>query len=593
MVADGFKTFIERLQSNDRALKSANLLSILKPNDYYDLFEAPADIDSLNNDIASMGRAIQDNTRVKNLHLYLGGNYLVNEVGAISIGRALIRNQSIESVDISTPSFTSNDAVRTVLLALERSKSVKELKISGFYTDPLHNGVSPSPLDDHTVRLVASLLERSSTIERLKLSDNVINDTSVADILCLAVKKNQSLKMLSVVRNSGLGMRGARLLCDAMKGKGKVKIDFEQVKAERVAELISLKSGTIAKVELRCAEEISEANLIHLSEALRKNRSMEEFRLQFLPAYEDGTPPLLPFNSGFAHVISQALRPSSSLRTLSFLSCDIGDEGIEALSNALRRNKTLESLDLGEINVGDTGVATLARAITENDKLPLKEFWLSSNQMGDDGTVAIASLLCNSKTNLQDLDLGCNDFGYRAREAIAEGLKVNKSLKVLQLDIGGYHYLDDIDLRSQLVLVDALRSNQSLEILYVPWMRRGIRRDEEKVLNRALDKALQHNHTIVDLDDFPFAEDIGCRGAELLEANKKGIVAACTLKGLPFPSHLVKGLPDSAIPEAIERTNDLAGLNGVYSLVKQMHTGIVARVEATDPKKRKRKRRRS
>ena len=52
-------------------------------------------------------------------------------------------------------------------------------------------------------------------------------------------------------------------------------------------------------------------------------------------------------------------------------------------------------------------------------------------------------------------------------------------------------------------------------------------------------------------------------------------------RGAPFPQHLVKGLVDSAILTAMVMTNDLAGLDGVHSFMRQMHASVIRNVESS------------
>ena len=120
----------------------------------------------------------------------------------------------------------------------------------------------------------------------------------------------------------------------------------------------------------------------------------------------------------------------------------------------------------------------------------------------------------------------------------------------------------------------------------MPTINRELTAEENKTLEEAWLNLFRRNHTLWDVGSFGRRDLSYLRDS--FEVNKKGPVVASTMKGAPFPRYLVKGLADSAIPQAVVRTNDLAGLDGVYSFMRQMHASVTRNVESSyGGKKRK------
>ena len=106
-----------------------------------------------------------------------------------------------------------------------------------------------------------------------------------------------------------------------------------------------------------------------------------------------------------AFLISEAVRETTTLKTLILYRCGITSIGVEYLSKALAKNITLEKLDIGGHNLGDEGINHMAEALKQNKQL--KELWIS---------------LC-----------GMTD---KRADSLASGLSINSSLKLVHM--GGF-----------------------------------------------------------------------------------------------------------------------------------------------------------
>jgi ribonuclease inhibitor len=98
-----------------------------------------------------------------------------------------------------------------------------------------------------------------------------------------------------------------------------------------------------------------------------------------------------PIGDTGASLISEALRETTTLKTLILFNCDITSRGAEDLSRALAQNSSLEKLDIGSNYVGDEGIRHVAEVLKQN-KL-LKELWIGQCGITDKGAAYLASAL--------------------------------------------------------------------------------------------------------------------------------------------------------------------------------------------------------
>ena len=147
-----------------------------------------------------------------------------------------------------------------------------------------------------------------------------------------------------------------------------------------------------------------------------------------------------------------------SLKSLSIVNCNVGDEHLKLLAHGLADNQTITSLDmsfnlisdfgicdlidglfinitlkrltLSHNNIGNVGCVYLSDLLLGN--VSLKRLDISYNRVGSDGAKSISKALC-SNSLLKRLDLGHNNIGDEGCSALAEGLKANKTLATLDL----------------------------------------------------------------------------------------------------------------------------------------------------------------
>ncbi|KAJ8607619.1 hypothetical protein CTAYLR_005759 [Chrysophaeum taylorii] len=167
-----------------------------------------------------------------------------------------------------------------------------------------------------------------------------------------------------------------------------------------------------------------------------------------------------------AAAVSAALKTNMTLRKLllgSFGEIKIGDEGATAISSTLETNTTLRELYLASSNIGNAGALAISKMLETNNALrelclfrnsiecedaaalsaalkaikapppPLEVLYLGENNVGEDGAKAVSEMLLNSSTTLNKLDLSSNEIGDEGAVALLDSLKTNKALKVLYL----------------------------------------------------------------------------------------------------------------------------------------------------------------
>ena len=79
------------------------------------------------------------------------------------------------------------------------------------------------------------------------------------------------------------------------------------------------------------------------------------------------------------------------------------------------------------------------------------------------------------------------------------------------------------------------------------------------------------NHVIVEI------AGCNCGLNENITENRNHPILASTLKDSPFPVRLIQNLAENEIALAIERAENIAGIDGIFSLVRQLAEGIATR----------------
>ena len=138
----------------------------------------------------------------------------------------------------------------------------------------------------------------------------------------------------------------------------------------------------------------------------------------------------------FVKKVASAVAKSSTIRALDISSNRFGVDGIAAIVVCLTTNITLESLNISDNSIGHRGADLIARALSS--KTVLKELNLSRSDLRDDGAAVIIKNLGN--TNLKVLDLSWNSISGKGASEIANSLSVKEGENIPTEGAAGIDY---------------------------------------------------------------------------------------------------------------------------------------------------------
>ncbi|KAF9016017.1 RNI-like protein [Hymenopellis radicata] len=132
--------------------------------------------------------------------------------------------------------------------------------------------------------------------------------------------------------------------------------------------------------------------------------------------------------------LAQVLKRNRTLKVLNLSENKLDSAGLVAIAEALKYNSSLETLDLSRnpCASGLEGIQSLRTAFTLNTAL--KRLFLSSTLLSSVGAIALAEFLPES-TSLLHLDLTQNQLDLASVIALESGMKANRVLRCLDLDV--------------------------------------------------------------------------------------------------------------------------------------------------------------
>ena len=145
-------------------------------------------------------------------------------------------------------------------------------------------------------------------------------------------------------------------------------------------------------------------------------------------------------------LVSKCLEQHANMHPtrLILTNCNIGDDGAKVFAVGMSIYTGLKELVLNVNNIGDEGSIALAETLTKNPLSHLEKLDISFNAIGDSGAKSLSEglILC---TNLHSLDLRCNKIGDEGAIAITRAVKdVELLLCNQKITKEGAHALLDI-----------------------------------------------------------------------------------------------------------------------------------------------------
>ena len=203
--------------------------------------------------------------------------------------------------------------------------------------------------------------------------------------LCLYVAERLQYRLdLSTTSLSPLDYLSVSFFLSSLSGK-KVTVNLSQCYIDDLGIKCLTKS---LHSDVHCASNI--AIDLHDSNLNQKDASYIA-RIRMLDSIEHLYLPYNPIGDTGASLISEAVRETSTLKTLILNGCGITTRGAEDLSRALAQSISLEKLDIGWNDLGDEGISHMAEAFKQNKQL--KELWIGGCRMTDKGASSLASAL--------------------------------------------------------------------------------------------------------------------------------------------------------------------------------------------------------
>jgi Ran GTPase-activating protein (RanGAP) involved in mRNA processing and transport len=176
--------------------------------------------------------------------------------------------------------------------------------------------------------------------------------------------------------------------------------------------------------------------------------------------------PLFGMKMSDAKLFSDCMRMTQSLVYLSLPGNLIDDDLISILIKGLILNKTITQLDLSHNKITNSGARKIAKYLLSNEVLThlnladnmipyegsrflaqalkvnkvLKHLSLKLNRLDDKAGSKLCIDLLNNSSNLESLSLSSNSLGHMFCESLAEFLKLNTSIKILDISC---NFIDD------------------------------------------------------------------------------------------------------------------------------------------------------
>ena len=269
-------------------------------------------------------------------------------------------------------------------------------------------------------------------------------------------------------------------------------------------------------------------------------------------------------------LVSKCLEQHSHCTRLILTNCNVGDDGAKTCAVGLSHCAGLKELVLNVNNIGDEGSIALAETLTKNPLSHLEKLDISFNAIGNSGAKSLSEglILC---TNLHSLDLRCNKIGDEGAIAITRAVKdvelllcnqkITKEGAIALLNIKHDVDISSMDF-SQIVCAGAALSvfcsntcgsHYNLQLLN--FKSRNIKFDAAK----ALAEGLKHCTSLQTLD--LYSNSIGADGAKALA---EGLKHCTSLQTLDLYSNSIGADGAKALAEGLKHCTSLQRLD-LYS----------------------------
>ena len=234
------------------------------------------------------------------------------------------------------------------------------------------------------------------SIETLSIIDSDLPEVETFASMCPFFEYNDNLREI-IIPDCYIGGERTRLLAGALSRRcnksslRKIDLYASDVGGEQGEELMTVLSGYHNLVKLCLGHNMvgqGLANMLQNTNHLKK-----------LDGYNNN------IDVQCTTILAEALARNKSLNVLDLSYCKkIGDEGAAVLGNGLGRNNSLMKISMNHIqSITSTGWAAFFRGMS-NSKSSLNELNIGQNNIGDEGALALAATIDKFKS-IKSLDL--------------------------------------------------------------------------------------------------------------------------------------------------------------------------------------------
>ena len=275
-------------------------------------------------------------------------------------------------------------------------------------------------IDDVFSRMVAASLHENRVVTTVILSCLAIVDDG-AYHLGMALAKHKMLR--SIQLRDLRDQREINIFFDQLAQHGDIReasLRHTQICYRCVDSIVNFIRTNSKLQELRIVDsQIDEASQKKLFRGIEGHKSLQRVYL---------------INGGVSSIAIPFLidmLEESSVEELHLCENDMEDEGTCELATGLLKNNTLRHLNLRSNGITDNASLSLQGMLFSCPQL--KNICLSNNELGDLGVAALARGLSNPRCGVKEMDLCCNNIGVNGSVALAQMLKINKTLTTLNL----------------------------------------------------------------------------------------------------------------------------------------------------------------
>ena len=414
---------------------------------------------------------------------YAGITKLRSSVMLQYLQQSLLQSKQLKS----TNSLSNNDTV-IVLNSIYEAQLLSDFckhKIESLY---LH-GNTLRPYDCRSISYFMSIVP----ITYLSLIRCGIGDQE-AEMLARWKVLEPSLKVMDLSGNTMITHMGMKSIVTIIKTSTNLthfSVDDNPIGDDGIQLFSLLKLEHLIHLSIRNIN-MTDVGTSALGDYFKYNKSLESLDISNNNITDDGLTGLLcNFPSTLVRFVvtkcgltrtgavsvGEVLRINKTLKYLDISSNSIGDDGLSAILDGLHVNTTLIQLVVRSCEFRSKGAGSVAKILQEVN-VPLKHLDISSNQIEDDGIVAVTCSIETSTTLTELLLYDCN-FYSKGLKSINKMLMMNKSLKTLSIT-----YNDDDGEDFIAVLETFFKSNCKLAQLNIG----GSKHKIEHCVSKAKDK---------------------------------------------------------------------------------------------------------